>query len=251
MSFNSKNQISQKYINKFLNLIDTKTLYGRDYDSEFYPTCNQNCWKFLGRIDDRDGYGRIEIDFNKTILAHRFSYLLHVGDIPSKKLIRHICDVRSCVNPNHLLIGTHQDNKNDCVNRKRVPVGENVPQSKLSNNDVRDILVAVHNGVYNNTYQIANEYCLHFTTISAMFYGDTWKNITNSVCKNLNVSLNDLRKKVLDEKFSKVLDETKVRKIKLMILEGIPIKDISKIFKVTRSNLYRIKNNRSWSQVKI
>src|SRR3990167_11482908 len=58
------------------------------------------CWNWIG-TKDSSGYGRFRF-FYKTILAHRFSYELFVGEIPTGLVIDHLCRNTSCVNPAHL-----------------------------------------------------------------------------------------------------------------------------------------------------
>jgi len=57
--------------------------------------------------------------FGKHIKAHRMSYLIHVGDIPAGKVVMHSCDNPSCVNPDHLSVGSYSDNIQDCVRKGR------------------------------------------------------------------------------------------------------------------------------------
>src|ERR1700677_2197549 len=79
----------------------------------------KNCWLWTGS-KDKKGYGRFRLG-NKLWNAHRVSWLLHMGDIP-KKLVLHNCpfgDNPSCVNPNHLFVGSHGDNAKDRESKRR------------------------------------------------------------------------------------------------------------------------------------
>ena len=70
------------------------------------------CWLWTGRLDD-GGYGRFSQGSGHWTKAHRASYQLYKGEIPDGLLVRHLCNVRRCVNPEHLAIGTHKDNTAD------------------------------------------------------------------------------------------------------------------------------------------
>lgn len=79
------------------------------------PDTNGGCWLWRGSVD-RFKYGRIR-EGGKNIAAHRLGYMLAKGPIPEGKLVLHQCHNTYCVNPDHLRIGTEQDNTNDRVIR--------------------------------------------------------------------------------------------------------------------------------------
>lgn len=75
------------------------------------------CWLWQGAIKS-NGYGHLNID-GRTVGAHRVAYELHVGPVPEGMRVLHSCDVRRCVNPDHLHIGTAADNSREMVERGR------------------------------------------------------------------------------------------------------------------------------------
>ena len=83
-----------------------------------------DCWEWLGG-KDRDGYGRYNLTVSYENLskkwygAHRLSYTLTKGNIPKGKVICHSCDNPGCVNPDHLWVGTQQDNVRDMDQKNR------------------------------------------------------------------------------------------------------------------------------------
>ena len=93
---------------------------------------NTNCHVWTGH-KDKDGYGRLVLQ-GKTWLAHRLSYFHRVGDIGTLQVL-HSCDNPSCINPEHLRLGTVIDNMRDKQERNRVK-GERHPRAKLTDEDI-------------------------------------------------------------------------------------------------------------------
>src|SRR3990167_1677914 len=75
------------------------------------------CHVFTGSTD-KNGYGRITFRYKKH-RAHRISYKLYVGQIPDGMLVCHKCDNPTCVNPEHLFLGTSLDNNMDKILKGR------------------------------------------------------------------------------------------------------------------------------------
>ena len=95
------------------------------------------CWLWTG-YKKADGYGVFTDSPKHTTLAHRFSYVLQNGNIPTNHVVRHKCDVRNCVNPDHLETGTQMENIHDMLARGRGPLRTGIYNSnaKLTENDL-------------------------------------------------------------------------------------------------------------------
>ena len=94
------------------------------FESKYIPEPNSGCWLWSGSLRGSYDYGQFSLTHTKPVPAHRFSYTTYRGDIPKGMLVLHTCDVPTCVNPDHLFLGTQDDNMRDKVNKGRQAKGE-------------------------------------------------------------------------------------------------------------------------------
>ena len=76
------------------------------------------CWLWKGAMNGK-GYGTMKCS-GCAIPAHRIAYYLFKGERPPGKIICHTCDIRSCVNPKHLIAQTYKENTADAIRRGRM-----------------------------------------------------------------------------------------------------------------------------------
>ena len=138
--------------------------------NSFEMITESGCWVWGGSVNE-SGYGQMTWK-NRSYSAHRFSYQQFVGSIPESMCVLHQCDVPSCVNPNHLFLGTNQDNMKDKVSKERQAKGEKQGSAKLTTVQVMEILGS------NNTFAaLANKYGVQATTVANIKKRKTWVHI--------------------------------------------------------------------------
>lgn len=102
----------------------------------------EGCWLFTASLN-RLGYGQFGIS-GKVHKAHRVAWRIFQGEIPAGMSVLHKCDVRNCVNPDHLFLGTQLDNMRDCKAKGRLVLpaprhGEQNHMSKLTQEQVTEM----------------------------------------------------------------------------------------------------------------
>lgn len=133
------------------------------------------CWEWKASRTKK-GYGSFGF-VNGTEYAHRVSWILTFGDVPDGLFVCHRCDNRSCVNPNHLFLGTAKDNSEDMVNKGRSIVNEKNPMSKLKEDDVKQIRAILSSSDRPSHREIAKMFGVSSATVSLIGSNTIWKGV--------------------------------------------------------------------------
>lgn len=143
---------------------------------DFIPVTESGCWIFTGKISPT-GYGRFFTN-GQQFAAHRASYESRFGKIPTGLHVLHKCDVTSCINPNHLFLGTNRDNVADRVKKGRTKtgIGEANRHAKLTRKDVQDIRASTARNRW-----LATKYGVDENTICSIKKHKIWKCIKSGV----------------------------------------------------------------------
>ena len=125
-----------------------------------------------------DGYGQFRRK-GKNVRAHRAAYCEHLGislESIEGQVVRHKCDNRACVNPDHLELGSPAENSKDMVQRGRSLLGEKHPKSKLTLQQVEEIRARyVRYSKTNGSIALAAEYGVESVTIRGVISKRNWK----------------------------------------------------------------------------
>lgn len=152
------------------------------FNEKFEPCLITGCWHWRDALDVY-GYGRLQIGQRTTRKAHRVAYELFNGPIPHGMLVCHRCDVRCCVNPAHLFLGSPSDNNADMIAKGRrrdggkPHPGEKNGRAILSETKVIDILLRHARGEIGSAAKEARSLGLHPSAVQRLLSGDAWRHI--------------------------------------------------------------------------
>lgn len=135
---------------------------------------DNDCWEWTA--NRRNGYGRFKVD-GRLLTAHRVSYELFVGEIPKGMLVLHKCDNCGCVNPQHLWLGTQEDNVNDMMGKGRHNTlrGDDIGTANLTVEQVIQIKKMLK--TLRNRQIVAEKFGVTRTCIRYIDTGQTWSHV--------------------------------------------------------------------------
>lgn len=142
----------------------------KSFETFFEKTIDGSCWLWSFKNGKKSfDYGNFSFR-GKKYKSNRVAWIVYRGEIPKGLYVLHTCDVRYCVNPDHLFLGTHADNMKDMALKKRAK-----PRTKLTPDQVLDIAKALDLGA--TTVQLAKEYNVTSTCIWYIKHKRCWKDI--------------------------------------------------------------------------
>lgn len=136
---------------------------------------SDGCWLWQAARDGQ-GYGRIGSNRTRPLRAHRLAYEFTFGPIPEGMDVLHQCDNPPCVRPDHLRVGTHEDNVRDMYEKRRHTKGEDSHFAKVTGADVRAMREAWESG-RSSVRNLAAQYGLSPSGVRQIVYRRKWKHI--------------------------------------------------------------------------
>jgi HNH endonuclease len=144
---------------------------------KFWSKVNKTktCWLWTA-MKNVFGYGELwtgKKPNRKRKLAHRISWELRFGKIPEGLGVLHKCDVRNCVNPEHLFLGTFLDNMKDKLSKGRQAKHERSGMARLTEKNVSEIRSLYSSGL--KQHEIAKQFKINQGQISRIVRFEAWK----------------------------------------------------------------------------
>lgn len=157
-----------------------------------YIVNDNNCYICISHHKEKFGYISI-IRYGKRQKMHRYIYELRFGCIPDGIIVRHKCDNPSCINPDHLELGTHVDNVNDRVTRGRCSIRRGIDNHMNKINE--DVVISILLDNEGTQNEIAERYGVSQIHVSQIKTGKRWRHITEKyncyIPKKNKVSLSE------------------------------------------------------------
>ena len=148
------------------------------FEERIERVTESGCWLWTGGlVDEKQRYGTFRISKEETERAHRAAWRLFNGEIPNGLFVCHRCDVRECVNPSHLFLGTNADNMADMKAKGRAKghKGEEHPESKLKNDDVVKMRQMYEDG--KTIYELAPIFGVSKSLVHVVVSRQNWKHV--------------------------------------------------------------------------
>jgi hypothetical protein len=133
------------------------------------------CWLWTGTFHET-GYGIISFRGRKNFRAHRLLYEHLHGKLDRYTFCLHKCDVRACVNPDHIFLGSYAENAADCKAKGRTTRGERSAAAKITEKQAVEILSQKPTKrVWGYTTKLAKKHGISVNAVQAIWAGRAWR----------------------------------------------------------------------------
>lgn len=159
--------------------LESRRKNSKPLEEKFWSYVNikgsDDCWEW-NRGRTGNGYGLFtKPNGQGRVLSHRMAYELSKGKIPKGKLVCHHCDNPPCCNGNHLFLGTKSDNMMDAIKKRIMPLGSQLPQSKLNEKNVKIAREMYKKG--HSINELAKKFRVNGRTMRDALERKTWKHV--------------------------------------------------------------------------
>jgi hypothetical protein len=200
----------------------------REFERSWVPEPNSGCWLWLGTVG-KDGYGKSGSNY-RTVRAHRLAWQLYRGPVPEGLCVCHVCDVRSCVNPGHLFLGSNAENMLDMSWKGRAAQGERSAFAKLTQPQVERARAMLNGGA--RTDDLARLLGINRSTMQRIATGHAWAHAAGPIRRAHRWTSVDA-----------------VIEIRRLHAAGVPARDIADHFGIDIKTIYNIRRGRTRSRI--
>lgn len=162
---------------KIFELVLNKSSIQERFWKSVNKLSDDDCWLYTGRLTPK-GYGSFPVNGYFARGAHIISWVIHNLKSTGGLLVCHSCDVRHCVNPKHLWLGTDADNIRDRQSKDRGAYGSKNGFAILTESDVSIIKQRYNSG--ENAARIADDYPVSYDTVHGITRGKSWRHVEPS-----------------------------------------------------------------------
>lgn len=136
-----------------------------------FTITKNGCYECLSHKVGKRGYPRIH---KKLVFRHVYEQMY--GEIPKESVVRHTCDNKLCINPEHLILGTQLDNIKDMIERNRMPRGSNRPNAKITEKEAAEIKLMLLKTDLTQK-EIAKNFGVSYCIVKQIKQGRTWRHV--------------------------------------------------------------------------
>ena len=211
-----------------------------------YKITKDNCFVIINRRPNKKGYFQINRNY-KIMKIHRYIWEECFGNIPQKMCVCHKCDNPGCINPEHLFLGTIQENNIDKIKKGRQIRGEKIGAAKLKKTNVIQIRKEYVLGL--SQKELSKKYNVHKSTIHGIVTMKTWKHLHGYGCKDVD---NKNRYKRGEEKIEAKLTSKQVLEMreKYGKSRNVTLREVAKEYGLKNINTIRaILDRKSWKHI--